>query len=1092
MRVFESGSTAERLAEARAFIESFPPASEILLVGAAREAVDDLARDVTLSRGFSFGLHRFSLIQLAARLAAPRLASSGLSPATALGIEAIAARAAFEAGRARTLEYFAPVVHAPGFPRALARTATELRLWGSSLDRLIDLPAGGHDLWDLVRRCEEELAKGGIADRATLFRAACTALDDGSARFAGLPLLLVDVALDTAATRKFVASLLAAAPVALATIPFGDVPARQACTEMAGEIAAPNSRAPNSTLARLRTFLFADQPAAPGKVGDDLVLFSAPGEGRECVEIARRLLEEAHRGVRFDCMAVLVRSPEHYVGLLEHAFTRAGIPAYFDRGTRRPEPSGRAFLALLACAAEGLSARRFAEYLSLGQVPPLDRSAAPPNRTAEWEPPSDEIFGAAATSPFALTGSDRTALSGSPHTLLEDANEPDAPELAGSLRAPWKWERLLGEAAVIGGRDRWMRRLNGLAAEYELKRRALQNEEPESPRLAALEDDLRNLSHLRAFGLPIIEALASWPEEATWGEWLRRFEALAPRVLRFPTRVVQVLVDLRPMAEVGPVPLGEARDVLADRLGRLQEEPPRVRYGHVFVGTPDRARGRVFDVVFVPGLAERIFPQKPREDPMLLDDLRARLDAALPTQFDRAQHERLLLHLAVGAARTRVYLSYPRMDVGEARPRVPSFYALDVMRAATGRVPPHEQLEQAAEREAQASLAWPAPIDPGRAIDDLEHDLAVIRPFLQQDDPARIRGRAHYLLRLNDFLRESLIDRWARWSEQWSPRDGLVRAVETTRDALAPHRLRARPYSTSALQRFATCPYQFLLSAIYRIKPMEEPEPLERMDPLTRGQIFHRIQAEFFRARRSDPAADLTILDETIDRVASHYHELLAPAIERVWRDEIESIRMDLRAWRRMVAKSGERWEPEYFELSFGLEFDKEHDPHSGRDPVVLDEGFVLRGSIDLIERRRDSSPPVYRVTDHKTGRNRSRPGMVIGQGAVLQPVLYSLAVEKLLDASVTDAQLFYCTSAGNFHRHAIAVKADTKRLGIEALETIDRSIEQGLLPPAPLDYACQFCDFRPVCGPNEVERVAKKKSPPLLLGDLQLLRTRP
>ena len=34
-----------------------------------------------------------------------------------------------------------------------------------------------------------------------------------------------------------------------------------------------------------------------------------------------------------------------------------------------PDPSGRALLALLDCAVQGLSARAFAEYLSLGVVP---------------------------------------------------------------------------------------------------------------------------------------------------------------------------------------------------------------------------------------------------------------------------------------------------------------------------------------------------------------------------------------------------------------------------------------------------------------------------------------------------------------------------------------------------------------------------------------------------------------------------------------------------------------------------------------------------------------------------------------------------
>ena len=42
-------------------------------------------------------------------------------------------------------------------------------------------------------------------------------------------------------------------------------------------------------------------------------------------------------------------------------------------------------------------------------------------------------------------------------------SQPDSAILAGTLRAPWKWEALLVESAVIGGSDRWTRRLNGLA-----------------------------------------------------------------------------------------------------------------------------------------------------------------------------------------------------------------------------------------------------------------------------------------------------------------------------------------------------------------------------------------------------------------------------------------------------------------------------------------------------------------------------------------------------------------------------------------------------------------------------------------------------
>ncbi len=139
--------------------------------------------------------------------------------------------------------------------------------------------------------------------------------------------------------------------------------------------AVPDPAEDTSDLACLRRYVFTlDRPPKRERSGD-VRLFSAPGEGREAVEIVRRVLDEAARGVPFDEMAVFLRTPQQYLGLLEHACGRGGVPVYFDRGTRRPDPAGRAFIALLSCAAEGLSAKRFDEYLSLGQVPDLRREA---------------------------------------------------------------------------------------------------------------------------------------------------------------------------------------------------------------------------------------------------------------------------------------------------------------------------------------------------------------------------------------------------------------------------------------------------------------------------------------------------------------------------------------------------------------------------------------------------------------------------------------------------------------------------------------------------------------------------------------------
>jgi hypothetical protein len=209
----------------------------------------------------------------------------------------------------------------------------------------------------------------------------------------------------------------------LATIPRAD---RQSSTYLArlGAAVERGEDTGSGDLTSLRTYLFETELEPPPRTTDgSLELFSAPGEGRECVEISRRILKEARRGVRFDEMAIFVRSPQSYFGLLEHALGRAGVPAWFDRGTRRPHPAGRAFLALLACAAEHLSASRFAEYLSLGQVPQLDETTKP-----TWVAAHDEALGLRPS--LGIDADDEPSRG-------QDGADPDRAVVAGTLRAPW-------------------------------------------------------------------------------------------------------------------------------------------------------------------------------------------------------------------------------------------------------------------------------------------------------------------------------------------------------------------------------------------------------------------------------------------------------------------------------------------------------------------------------------------------------------------------------------------------------------------------------------------------------------------------------
>jgi hypothetical protein len=246
--------------------------------------------------------------------------------------------------------------------------------------------------------------------------------------------------------------------------------------------------------------------------------------------------------------------------------------------------------------------------------------------------------------------------------------------------------------------------------------------------------------------------------------WLTKYDsvrlgALATRALRQPQRVLSVLSELSPMAAVGPVTLNDVLHVISDLLLEVGVPPPAQRYGAVFVGPVEAARGMSFDAVFVPGLAERLFPRKIVEDPIILDSLRAELNAGLATNEQRLAQERLALGIAVGAAERRLYLSYPRLDLQQGLPRVPSFYALETVRAAEGRLPNFAELDRRAEAASSARIGWPAPDDPGEAIDHAEYDLAVLARFLNSDS-GQSQGTARYLLTTNSYLGRALRTRW--------------------------------------------------------------------------------------------------------------------------------------------------------------------------------------------------------------------------------------------------------------------------------------------------------------------------------------------
>lgn len=1004
-------TAAELRAQAARWLAS-QAGQPLLVLARTRALADDALRAAAIPG--SLGIRRLSLNAYASALAGPELARQGLRRMGPLGMEAALASALQRAREQASLRELLPIAEMPNTPRALARTIRDLRMNRVSLH-------SDSDVARILHLYLAELERLHLADPARILETALHLLKQQPPRE---PVLLLDPPHDHVLERELVAALAAHGTLlTLRTTPLSDIPPVR------------------TRLAAARTQLFSTRPVHRLRPDESVAFFSAASEQLEYVEIARRILRLAASGARFDRMAILLRD-RAMQPLIEEALQRAGIPAYFTRGSVRPHAAGRALLALLRCREEDYSSVRFCEYLSLGQA----------RRTGDIAKTVDVV----ATDEFLAPIS---------------AAPVGAAEIAPELPIPRRWERLIVDAHIIGNAAAWARRLEGYANELELQ---LKKATPEKQ--TWIQTDLDQLQALRQFALPLIDKLQEAPESATFSQWILWLQDLSRLALREPEPVLEILAELEPMGSVGPVPLAAVVRVLRPRLTSAAKEPPPSPFGHVLVTTLEEARGRSFDTVFLPGLAEGVFPRRIVEDPLLLDIERQRLSRDLPRREDIRAQERALLHAAVAAAHERLVLSYARSDAASGRARVPSFYALEVLRAAGGHLPDLAELERAAASASEPTVLWPAPHNELDAIDEFEFDLARIRKALRGDLG---NGSLRYLLLENQFAARAMRARHRRWEKPGFTRDdGLVTPPEiepVQKHALQAYSLREREYSVTALERFATCPYQFYLAGMLHLRPREHATPLPYLDPLTRGSFFHEVLDRFFkRVRQFSPAEDLAleVLNETFDDTAAEYTDLLMPANLTLWHSELDDVRLDLHGWLQTWLKDRSQWTPVASE-------------HDFRDLLLLGNARV-RGKIDLLER--ETHGTFLRVTDFKTGKP-NKPLGTVNAGRQLQPVLYALAAEREMKTDVREARLFYATQRGGYvERH---VKLDDRTLDSTAtvLSEVDASIREGFLPAAPmLADTCAMCDFRKVCGPDEARRLTIKKSE--LLTHLQRVRS--
>src|ERR1700756_1934646 len=135
-QILITARASERVEAARQWLRAITPSTPTLVLGPSQEAVDELLRKLAVERGALFAIDRLTLNRIAGLIAAPFMAENGLAPSAGLAGEAVAARTVFRMRGDPRLTYFEPIFDRPGFPGALARTLSELRLAGVTANHL--------------------------------------------------------------------------------------------------------------------------------------------------------------------------------------------------------------------------------------------------------------------------------------------------------------------------------------------------------------------------------------------------------------------------------------------------------------------------------------------------------------------------------------------------------------------------------------------------------------------------------------------------------------------------------------------------------------------------------------------------------------------------------------------------------------------------------------------------------------------------------------------------------------------------------------------------------------------------------------------
>lgn len=986
-----------------------------------------------------------------------------------------------ELARRRQLSYFAPISETPGFLDLVLGFISELKrdeTWPEQFTQACRARGESdkdHELALIYNRYQQQLLEHGLYDAEGRFWSARAALQAGEAGpFGDLSLVVVDGFADFTHTQyeilahlahlagrcgRMLVSLPLELPLVRSDLFAKSEAARRRLQQVAIHAGVASSvedcsrrhAAAPPALQHLADSLF-QNPRNVERLSEaaGIEILAATGQLGEVESLAERVKRLLLDGVPPGDVVVAFRSLGEYAELVDEVFTAAGIPFWCE--ARRPLGRDAALKTLFSVVEMELEDWPFDRLMAV-----LDSHYV----RAGWP----ELHGGSAARSVAAALRQRKLHAGRRDMLQALAAAARHTADNGSAETARIALELLKRLSEATGRLRTTNEFGGWAATLVELARQL---------------GIAPIDHDAVVSADQIGGLLDERDRRNW----ETFE----RVL-FDAAAAHSYCDEPPQK----LRLDQFAARLSDLLANQTVPPVGTDKGRVLV--LDAAQVRSLDVqhLFLAGLSEASFPRVRRDDCLYSEAERKRLNEhglALGHRSSHSQDEMLLFYQVVTRARRQLVLSYPAVSAG-GQPLFPSPYVSAVRELFEAAALPPTHVGQLDPVPPAESVLTARDLRLVATVEARQHRPALFCSML--DLPSTSSAAANIL------AAAQMAD--ARFHTRgFTNYEGLLRDAHNLA-ALREAFGREYEFSATQLERYAACPFQFFLSDILKIEPLESPQVAT--DYLARGALVHDVLAALHQAAARDAAADAA--DFNTETIAAQFSALVQKKLGKAV-DESQLQQALIKIEKQLLEEWGtayggqlasyfgsfrELWDelprPAHFEVPFGNVRRRDDEDDRRLEPLTLrngDEVVRICGRIDRIDVGKSDERLVFNVIDYKSG-GYARFGLEeLALGQSLQLALYTLAVQRLGlvgDDALPFQMGYWSLKERGFVSGFKTQKRKMSALDDAVLQSLETTLEQlvprlaagirgGAFPVFNRDQNCtRLCPYSSVCRVNQI-----------------------